>query len=175
MLNQFIKNEKGSSAVEVAVILIPILMLMFIFILHFNKTTLETETAYALKEGVRAGATQGTYLEAKAKAMDTFNSVLALDTTSKTALRDRNLGGTSNAYFKIFDLNHHEITGVNSWCRDYTFQMTVKVEKPSPIITQNTLLDEFGVNGDDIRRTIDTSLMLDKRIETKIENAPVCE
>lgn len=172
-LHKFIKNENGSSSVEAAIVLIPIMLLVFIFIIYFNKTSLETETSYAMKESIRSAVTQGTYAEAKAKAIGTFNDVLALN-SDDTKLRTENLNGTENIYFKLYDLDGNVVSGEDNWCRDYTLEMTVKVEKKSPIIVQNTLLNEFGAPGDNTRRTINNTMMLDKQISTKIENAKVC-
>jgi len=171
-MRSFIKHEKGSSAVEAAILLIPVLCLVFIFIIYFNKTSLETETAYALKEAIRAAVTQGSYEEAKKSATSTFGSVLALE--SSTQLRSENLNGTPNLYFQIYDTAGNKVSGNDKWCRDYTLQMTVKVEKKSPIIVRNKLLDEFGAEGDSTRVTINNTMMLDKQIETKIENAKIC-
>ena len=175
MLRKFYDDERGSSAVEAAVVLVPVMMLVFLFIIYFNKTTLEAETTYAMKEGIRAAVTQSTYEEAKDAAVEAFTEALTLNTNSKTRLRDDNLNGTPNIYFNIYNLDGTKVTGEDKWCRDYVLEMTVKVERKSPIIVQNTLLDEFGEEGSDTRRTINDSLMLDKQISTKIENAKICE
>lgn len=165
---KFLKNKRGSSSVEAAIILGPILILFFIFMTYFNKGMLMQDTDYYLKEAITSAVKQPTFDKAKQAATDSFNLGLEIGSENEIKLRDE----SNPITFEIRNLEGDLVDARTHWCKDYMLSMKVKVDRQSAFLTLNSIRDDLT---GDVTRSIDNSMKLNKTIFAKIENAKVCD
>lgn len=165
---KFLKNKRGSSSVEAAIILGPILILFFIFMTYFNKGMLMQDTDYYLKEAITSAVKQPTFDKAKQSATDSFNLGLEIGSENEIKLRDE----SNPITFEIRNLEGDLVDARTHWCKDYMLSMKVKVDRQSAFLTLNSIRDDLT---GDVTRSIDNSMKLNKTIFAKIENAKVCD
>lgn len=165
---KFLKNKRGSSSVEAAIILGPILILFFIFMTYFNKGMLMQDTDYYLKEAITSAVKQPTFDKAKQAATDSFNLGLEIGSENEIKLRDE----SNPITFEIRNLEGDLVDARTHWCKDYMLSMKVKVDRQSAFLTLNSIRDDLT---GEVTRSIDNSMKLNKTIFAKIENAKVCD
>lgn len=166
---KFLKNERGSSSVEAAIILGPILILFFIFMTYFNKGMLMQDTDYYLKEAITSAIKQPTFDKAKVAATDSFNLGLQIGSENEIKLRTDE---SNPIVFEIRNLNGDLVEARSHWCKDYMLSMKVKVDRKSAFLTLNSIRDDLT---GEVTHSIDNSMKLNKTIFAKIENAKVCD
>lgn len=166
---RFLKNKRGSSSVEAAIILGPILILFFIFMTYFNKGMLMQDTDYYLKEAITSAIKQPTFDKAKQAATDSFNLGLEIGSEDQIKLRTDE---SNPIEFEIRNLEGDIVEARNHWCKDYMLTMRVKVDRKSPFLTLNSIRDDLS---GDVIYSVDNSMKLNKTIFAKIENAKVCD
>lgn len=166
---KFLKNKRGSSSVEAAIILGPILILFFIFMTYFNKGMLMQDTDYYLKEAITSAIKQPTFDKAKQAATDSFNLGLQIGSENEIKLRT---GESNPIVFEIRNLNGEIVEARSHWCKDYMLSMKVKVDRKSAFLTLNSIRDDLT---GEVTHSIDNSMKLNKTIFAKIENAKVCD
>lgn len=166
---KFLKNKRGSSSVEAAIILGPILILFFIFMTYFNKGMLMQDTDYYLKEAITSAIKQPTFDKAKEAATDSFNLGLQIGSENEIKLRTDE---SNPIVFEIRNLNGDIVEARSHWCKDYMLSMKVKVDRKSAFLTLNSIRDDLT---GEVTHSIDNSMKLNKTIFAKIENAKVCD
>lgn len=132
------KNQKGSSSIEMAIILVPITLLFATIILLFNKNTLYNEGTYAILEGLSSAVYEDDLNAAEIMVDTVMTDILSHDVDS-----DGNPKIIVNSIiYTVYDETGNDVTSGGDWCKGYTFEIDAQFSRPSPFPVISKLRDD---------------------------------